>query len=88
MDNNVIRKMNRGLGIGAALDVKSNQRFEYLRESHRQDAAAESEARETEEAGAAAPTLVPRTHMFRGEELPGPPLPPPDAMDEADVTGA
>ncbi len=77
MDNDVIRKMNRGLGIGMALGVQSNQRFERLRESHRQDAEAAQDAREMEEAGAAVPvqSKKPKTHLFRGEELPGPPLP-------------
>jgi hypothetical protein len=83
MSDGVIQKMNRGLGIGLALGVKDNQRFEYLRESHREEAAAESEAREIEEAGAGPVAMVPRTHMFRGEELPGPPLELKAATDEA-----
>jgi hypothetical protein len=72
MDNDVIKRMNRGLGIGLALGVSDNQRFEHLRESHRQDAEAEKAERESVEAGASAPVRT--THFFRGEELPGPPL--------------
>ena len=71
MDNDIIRKMNHAFGIGAALSVKDNQRFEHLRESHRQDAEKEKLAREAEEAGA---PRAPVTHIFRGETLPGPPL--------------
>lgn len=74
MGNEVIRKMNRALGIGLALGVRDNQRFEYLRESHRQDAETEREAREL--SGEGAPGPVRNTHFFRGEELPGPALEP------------
>jgi hypothetical protein len=72
MDNDIVRKMNRGLGIGLALGVSDNQRFEHLRESHREDAEAERAEKEAVEAGAS--TRVRNTHFFRGEELPGPPL--------------
>ena len=53
MDNDVIRKMNRALGMGAGLRVDDSQRFEYLRESHRRDAEDEKQAKAEIESGAA-----------------------------------
>jgi hypothetical protein len=70
MSSDVPGKMTHALGIGLGLGVHDDQRFEYLRESHRQEA--EAEARELQEAAPQAPVRT--THMFRGEELPGPPL--------------
>jgi hypothetical protein len=72
MANDVIGSMNRALGIGLALGVRGDQRFEYLRESHRRDAEEAQAAREVPETDAPAPGRA--THFFRGEELPGPPL--------------
>jgi hypothetical protein len=45
MDNDVIKKMNTGLGIGLGLNVDDNQRLELLREQHRQDAENEKQAK-------------------------------------------
>jgi hypothetical protein len=70
MANDVIGDMNRALGIGLALGVRGNQRFEYLRESHRRDAERAQAARDLPETDTPAPVRA--THFFRGEELPGP----------------
>jgi hypothetical protein len=38
MDNDVINEMNREEGVGEALEVDDDQRFEQLRRSHEEDA--------------------------------------------------
>lgn len=65
--------MNRALGIGLALGVRSDHRFDYLHESHQQDEEPEywppPERTSDSDDG-----RIRNTHFFRGEELPGPPL--------------
>jgi hypothetical protein len=43
MDNDVINEMNREEGVGEALGVDDDQRFEQLRRSHEQDAETDDE---------------------------------------------
>ena len=41
MDNDVVNEMNREEGVGEALNVDDDQRFEQLRRSHQEDAEAD-----------------------------------------------
>ncbi|HTA40162.1 MAG TPA: hypothetical protein VK760_13845 [Candidatus Acidoferrales bacterium] len=43
MDNDVINEMNREEGVGEALNVDDDQRFEQLRKSHLEDIEADDE---------------------------------------------
>ena len=43
MDNDVINEMNREEGVGEALGVDDDQRFEQLRRSHEEDAETDDE---------------------------------------------
>lgn len=43
MDNDVINEMNREEGVGEALGVDDDQRFEQLRREHGEDAETDDE---------------------------------------------